>query len=351
MHFEKGNTKTNNNTFKTFPVSGYLFLGKLLLTQSYHFNRFDRLNFFLTGGWASPSCPHMVVYCIKFVLRGESPRDYVDMLRSLAFPPSINISDMPHRIATHANNTVPHFFRPNDGRLFQPTEENIDAAKEGRLVIHLPWVQGSSIPKAFQFSFGEEKSQEEVHPVTGVTDRYSLCDRFHEKNSSSAPDILRRVTLVPELNAVINTEVEEQLHSSINRSNYTFNMMLPGNHLFMMRLKIHLSNTHIDQVYRCKLEKAICSYIGTAKGLQHDTNGILLLQTTQSIERGNQEEEEGNANEGQEPTSMGDTESPQRQHDTDKETSFANPVKQGDSPKVKFPLLFFTLADRLFTVN
>ena len=42
---------------------------------------------------------------------------------------------------------------------------------------------------------------------------------------------------------------------------------------------------------------------------------------------------------------------PQRQHDTDKETSFANPVKQGDSPKVKFPLLFFTLADRLFTVN
>ena len=209
-------------------------------------------------------------------------------------------------------------------------------------------VQGSSIPKAFQFSFGEEKSQEEVHPVTGVTDRYSLCDRFHEKNSSSAPDILRRVTLVPELNAVINTEVEEQLHSSINRSNYTFNMMLPGNHLFMMRLKIHLSNTHIDQVYRCKLEKAICSYIGTAKGLQHDTNGILLLQTTQSIERGNQEEEEGNANEGHEPTSIGDKESPQRQHDTDKETSFANPVKQGDSPRVKFPLLFFTLADRLF---
>lgn len=104
--WERQHQDINNNTFKTFPVSGYLFLGKLLLTQSYHFNRFDRLNFFLTGGWASASCPHMVVYCIKFVLRGESPRDYVDMLRSLAFPPSINISDMPHRIATHANNTM-----------------------------------------------------------------------------------------------------------------------------------------------------------------------------------------------------------------------------------------------------
>ena len=170
-------------------------------------------------------------------------------------------------------------------------------------------MQGSSIPKAFQFSLGEEKPQEEVHPVTGVTDRYSLCDRFHEKNSSSAPDVLRRVTLVPELNAVINTEVEEQLHNS--RSNYTFNMMLPGNHLFMMRFKIHLSNTHIDQVYRCKLEKAIRSYTGTAKGLRYDTNGILLLAPTQSVERESQEEEEGNASEG---------------HDTDTEKSFAEPI-------------------------
>ena len=96
--------------------------------------------------------------------------------------------------------------------------------------------------------------------------------------------------LVPELKTVINTEVEEQLHNSINRSNYTFNVMLPGNHLFMMRLKIYPSNTHIDQVYRRKLEKAICSYTGMAKGLQYYTSRILLLQTTQSIERESQEE-------------------------------------------------------------
>ena len=120
------------------------------------------------------------------------------------------------------------------------------------MVLHLPWVQGLNILKAFQFSFGREKSQE-VHPATGVTDRYSVCDHFHEKNLSSVPHIPRRVMLVPELKTVINTEVEEQLHNRINRSNYTFNMMLPGNHLFMMRHKIHLSNSHIDQVYRHKL--------------------------------------------------------------------------------------------------
>ena len=58
----------------------------------------------------------------------------------------------------------------------------------------------------------------------------------------------------------------------------------------MMRHKIHLSDTHIDQVYRRKLEKAICSYTKMARGLQHDTSGILLLQTTQSIEWESQDE-------------------------------------------------------------
>ena len=67
----------------------------------------------------------MVVYYIKLVLRGESPKEkrepYVDMLWSLAFPPSIK----------PGMRTTPRsvFFRPNNGRLFPPTEENITAVK------------------------------------------------------------------------------------------------------------------------------------------------------------------------------------------------------------------------------
>lgn len=220
----------------------------------------------------------MVVYCIKFVLRGESPRDYVDLLRSLKFPPSITISDIPHRLAAHANHTIPQFFRPNEGRLFPPSAGNIDAAKEGRLVRHLPWVQGATVPRAFRFGF--DANEDEMHPVTGVSERYSLCDRFHERNSSSPDDLLRRVTLVPELNAIINTEVEEQLHNSMNRSNYAFNMMLPGNHLFMMRLKIHTSNVRINEVYRIKLQEAVRAHTGPNRILMHDSQGILLLQST-----------------------------------------------------------------------
>ena len=227
------------------------------------------------GGWASASCPHMVVYCIKFVLRGESPRDYVDMLRSLKYPPSISISDIPQRLAAHANSTISRFFRPNEGRLFPPTEDNIASAKEGSLICHLPWVQGAIIPRAFRF--GSQEFEEELHPVTGVSERYSLFDRFHERNSTSPSHLLRRV---PELNVVVNTEVEEQLHNSINRSNYSFNMMLPGNHLFMMRLKLHSSNTKINQVYRKKLETVFRAHLGPHTSLLSDERGILILQRT-----------------------------------------------------------------------
>lgn len=220
----------------------------------------------------------MVVYCIKFVLRGESPRDYVDMLRSLKYPPSVSISDIPQRLAAHANNTISAFFRPHEGRLFPPSEANINSAKEGSLLLHLPWVQGAPIPRAFQFR--SEPFEEELHPVTGVWQRYSLFDRFHERNSSSPSDLLRRVTLVPELNAIVNTEVEEQLHNSINRSNYSFNMMLPGNHLFMMRLKLHASNIKINEVYRKKLETVFRAHPGPHRSLQPDENGILILQST-----------------------------------------------------------------------
>ena len=220
----------------------------------------------------------MVVYCIKFVLRGESPRDYVDMLRSLKYPPSISISDIPQRLAAHANSTISGFFRPNEGRLFPPTEDNINSAKEGSLLLHLPWVQGAIIPRAFRF--GSEAFEEELHPVTGVSERYSLFDRFHERNSTSPSDLLRRVTLVPELNAVVNTEVEEQLHNSINRSNYSFNMMLPGNHLFMMRLKLHAGNIKINELCRKKLETVFRAHLGPRTSLQADERGILILQRT-----------------------------------------------------------------------
>ena len=132
----------------------------------------------------------------------KKPERLRGLAATLAFPPS----NMPPRLAAHANHTIPHFFTPHDGRLFSPSENNINAAKEGRLGQHLPWVKGASLPKAL--SFGSELNEDNVHPVTGISNRYSLWDHFHEINSSCPTDLLRPVTLVSELNT-INTYVPD----------------------------------------------------------------------------------------------------------------------------------------------
>ena len=201
----------------------------------------------------------------------------MDVMQSLAFPSSVSISDMPQRLAAHANRTVPNFFRPHVGRLFTPSEANIIAAKEGRLVRHLHWIKGMNVLKASQFA--TETKGDEIHPLNAVPDRYSLSDPFHEMNSSCPSDLLRHVSLVPEINAVVNTEVKEQLHSVINRSNHSFNMMLPGNHLFLMHLKMHMNNVHINKAYILRLQKAIRVHTGPSRRLLCDDNGMLRVKT------------------------------------------------------------------------
>ena len=77
----------------------------------------------------------MVEYCIMFVLGGESPRDQVDLLCSLKFLPSVNISDISHHLAAHDRSTIPDFLRPNNRGLYPITQLNIDRVTEGQLVL------------------------------------------------------------------------------------------------------------------------------------------------------------------------------------------------------------------------
>ena len=55
-----------------------------------------------SGGWLSFSCPHGVVYYLKFLLRFESSLDYVDGLLSMEHWPNITFIDMAHIVANHA---------------------------------------------------------------------------------------------------------------------------------------------------------------------------------------------------------------------------------------------------------
>ena len=84
------------------------------------------------------TCPHGVVYVLKFVLRAESPRDYVDVLLSMKFQPNICIIDMAHTVVAHGNKRKPNMFSPNDGMVSEISEENIEKALLGTLSVSLP---------------------------------------------------------------------------------------------------------------------------------------------------------------------------------------------------------------------
>ena len=64
-----------------------------------------------SGGWLSFSCPHRIVYYLKFILRVESCRDYNYGLLSMAHLLNVCIVDMAHMVARHA-----HTSRVDDAR-------------------------------------------------------------------------------------------------------------------------------------------------------------------------------------------------------------------------------------------
>ncbi|XP_073681623.1 HMG domain-containing protein 3-like [Garra rufa] len=187
-----------------------------------------------SGGWSVILCPHGIVYSIKFNIRAESPRDFADLLLSWKHLPNVCVYDFARGLAAHMNLRVPHSppFQPYEGRLSEPTQENVRAARNGKLHVSLPWLHE-------RVYCGEENA----HPVTGSSEHYVLYDRFHEKNATDPKDILRRIQLVPELKGWLNSQVAEQFFAKMRKSNYFFNNMAPSTHAFLMRSVIHRHNT------------------------------------------------------------------------------------------------------------
>lgn len=60
-----------------------------------------------TGGWAVITCPCGVVYSVKFNVRAESPRDFVDLLLSWKHFPNVSVYDYARGLALHANRRQP----------------------------------------------------------------------------------------------------------------------------------------------------------------------------------------------------------------------------------------------------
>jgi len=195
-----------------------------------------------SGGWLSSTCPHNITYAIKFLLRSESPRDYVDIFRSMAHVPTVNIADIANSIARLGNRISPGLFHPNEGRVVSVSDVHKVAAKEGRLSVSMPFLLDDR-PKDVS---GDQ------HPITGSSDKFMLFDWFHQDNCQVESELLRRSSLVSELAGVVNTQAAEQLHRDKARDLYWLNEMKPTNHIFGFRLVTHLKNMRTNQ---CTLDR------------------------------------------------------------------------------------------------
>jgi len=192
-------------------------------------------------------CPCGQVVSLKFNIRAESPRDFTDLLLSWKHMPNICIYDFARGLAVHANlrepETIP--FSPHEGRLLDPSHENLQYASNGGMV-NLPWL---NTRKTVPDPGG--------HPLTGSADHYCLYDTFHEGNTKDPKDILRRIKMVPELAGRINSQVAEQLFSTMKKNNYYMNMLSPSAHVFMMRNVIHNYNQRKNEKIKEELKKLV----------------------------------------------------------------------------------------------
>ena len=194
-----------------------------------------------SGGWVSGTCQHGVIYALKFVLRAESPRDYIDLILSMAHQPNIVVSDMANMLVAHGQKRNKHMFNPHNGMVAAPTKDNVQEALEGRLEVSLPWLNENR-------RNGDGKCiTTKIHPVTGSDQHLCLFDRLHERNAKKDEEALRRVRNVKELKGTLNTQKDEQLHLLYNHDTRYLNQMKPVNHIFLFRSNIDIHNERINR--------------------------------------------------------------------------------------------------------
>lgn len=188
-----------------------------------------------SGGWGFIMCPCGIVYSLKCNLRAESPQDFADLLLSWQHMPNVMVYDFAQGLATHTNLKASEKMpiSPFEGRLMEPTQDNIELAKRGQLKVSLPWLE-EKMTMADPYG----------HPVTGSSEHYILYQDSIRKDSE---DALRKVTLVPQLDGKVSGEIAEQLLAKLKENCYFLNMSLPSIHLFQMRNFIHHYNENEAQ--------------------------------------------------------------------------------------------------------
>ena len=175
----------------------YAFLKNALANNDNNFKNLFSKQWGHSRSWLSFSCKHDIVYYLKFIVRAESLRDYVDGWLSLAYIPNIVAVDMARVLVNHAT-------RKDDAKYYGK------GGKEGN--IFNPFIIHNNLHVHFPRIFKQEQQKKETfteintHSVTGCDVHLCLFDKFHERNTISKIEALRRVRNITELIAKFNSE-------------------------------------------------------------------------------------------------------------------------------------------------
>lgn len=131
---------------------------------------------------------------------------------------------------------ISRFIHAKGDLLSEPTPESISSAKQGKLKVSLPWLFEKT-----------DYSNSKGHPITGSSEHYLLYDKLHESNTKDPQDLLRRISLVLELQGWLNSQIAEQFFASLQKNNYFLNNMAPSTHIFIMQNIVHHKNTSTNQ--------------------------------------------------------------------------------------------------------
>lgn len=115
----------------------------------------------------------------------------IDRLRSLKYRPNIFIVDMAHMVASCGNRFEEDFFSPHQGRVAADTPDNIEQALNETFQVSFPWLDKNE-------PCYELNENSPHHPVTGSSVTFALFDKFHESNTNSEREVLRRIGCVKE---------------------------------------------------------------------------------------------------------------------------------------------------------
>ena len=163
-----------------------------------------------SGGLMRAICQHGVCNALKILTLPESVADFLSIMAHFKFPPTFNMCDSASLVSKHAENNIPGFFRPYQGRLDDFNDPCSELYKTGDKKAMFNFKLHTTKPIDLS-----KFDKDSAHPVSGLIARQLYYDRFHENNHNEPDNHLRRIDNT-NLEGKVNTQAcEQQNHLTV----------------------------------------------------------------------------------------------------------------------------------------